>query len=140
MGTYCLLLHLAGNSHITVGKLGSFDFPAGYYVYCGSALKGMAARIARHRRIGKKNHWHIDYLHSRAELVEVRAWASRQRLECGCSQQLQAMAGAAVPVPGFGSSDCRCRTHLVYFAARPSLAALDGAMGDAVPAGRERCY
>jgi Uri superfamily endonuclease len=30
-----------------------------------------------------------------------------------------AMAGAAAPVKGFGSSDCRCRSHLAYFEGLP---------------------
>jgi len=51
-GTYALLLKLDKQERITVGRLGTFDFPAGYYLYVGSALGpgGLQARLARHRR------------------------------------------------------------------------------------------
>ena len=70
-GTYALVLHLECTEEITVGKLGMFTFPAGYYLYVGSALGpgGLEARLARHRRRGKKLRWHIDYLLEHAQLV-----------------------------------------------------------------------
>ena len=35
-------------------------------------------------------------------------------LECDLASNLMAQQGASVPVPGFGSSDCRrCSAHLV---------------------------
>ena len=37
-GTYVLLLHLPDNEQLTIGKLGTFDFPAGWYAYVGSAF------------------------------------------------------------------------------------------------------
>jgi Uri superfamily endonuclease len=133
-GTYALLLKLDRQERITVGKLGTFDFPVGYYLYVGSALGpgGLQARLARHRRdsesssqsnsgqTGKKFHWHVDYLLQRAQLVEVWSVASEERLECRWSEVARRLSGAQVPVRGFGSSDCRCAAHLIYFAARPS--------------------
>jgi len=133
-GTYALLLKLDKQERITVGKLGTFDFPAGYYLYVGSALGpgGLRARLARHRRDsksssqsssrqkGKKLHWHIDYLLQQAQLIKVWSVASEQRLECKWSEVARRLSGAQVPVRGFGSSDCRCPAHLIYFSARPS--------------------
>jgi Uri superfamily endonuclease len=133
-GTYALLLKLDKQERITVGKLGAFDFTAGYYLYVGSALGsgGLRARLARHRRdsknssqsspgqTGKKLHWHIDYLLQRAQLVEVWSLASEERLECKWSEVARRLSGAQVPVRGFGSSDCRCPAHLIYFSARPN--------------------
>ena len=132
-GTYALLLKLDRQERITIGKLGTFDFPAGYYLYVGSALGpgGLRARLARHRRgsqrssqpssrrTGKKLHWHIDYLLQRAQLIEVWSVASEERLECRWSEVARELSGAQVPVRGFGSSDCRCPAHLIYFSARP---------------------
>ena len=120
-GTYALLLKLDKQERITVGKLGPFDFPAGYYLYVGSALGpgGLQARLARHRRDSKQFHWHIDYLLQRAQLVEVWSVASEEKLECEWGEVARRLSGAQVPVQGFGSSDCRCPTHLVYFNARP---------------------
>jgi Uri superfamily endonuclease len=132
LGTYALLLKLDEQERITIGKLGTFDFPAGYYLYVGSALGpgGLRARLARHRRGsksprsnsgqgGKKLHWHIDYLLQRAQLIEVWSIASEERLECQWSEVASRLSGAQVPVRGFGSSDCRCPAHLFHFSARP---------------------
>jgi Uri superfamily endonuclease len=133
-GTYALLLKLDKQERITIGKLGTFDFPAGYYLYVGSALGpgGLRARLARHRRsresssesnrgqTSQKLHWHIDYLLQRAQLIEVWSVASAERLECKWGQVARGLSGAQVLVQGFGSSDCRCPAHLIYFRARPS--------------------
>ena len=124
-GTYALVLHLKGREEITVGKLGTFAFPAGYYLYVGSALGpgGLEARLARHCRRDKKLHWHVDYLLERAHLVEVWSTVSTDRLECFWAQALvlydkyraaRQLPGSEIPVPGFGSSDCRCPSHLIY--------------------------
>jgi Uri superfamily endonuclease len=133
-GTYASLLKLDKQERITVGKLGTFDFPVGYYLYVGSALGpgGLRARLARHRRggenssqsnsgqTGKKLHWHIDYLLQRAQLVEVWSVASEEKLECRWGEVARRLSGAQVPVRGFGSSDCRCLAHLIYFSERPN--------------------
>jgi Uri superfamily endonuclease len=133
-GTYALLLKLDKQERITVGRLGTFDFPAGYCLYVGSALGpgGLQARLARHRRdnesssqsstrqTGKKLHWHIDYLLQRAQLVEVWSVVSEERLECKWGEAARRLSGAQVPVRGFGSSDCRCSAHLILFSARPN--------------------
>jgi len=129
-GTYALLLRLDKPELIQVGKLGEFTFPAGWYVYVGSARGpgGLAARLARHRRCaadGKHLRWHVDYLLERARLVEVWSrggWPSApagQRLECEWARVFVDAPGGAIPVPRFGASDCRCPAHLIYFATHP---------------------
>ena len=70
-GSYVLLIHLTGSVSLTVGRLGRFYFPAGYYIYFGSALGGLEARIGRHLRQHKKTHWHIDWLTAVGNLVQV---------------------------------------------------------------------
>lgn len=121
-GTYALILRLECSEEITVGKLGVFSFPAGYYLYLGSALGpgGLEARLARHRRRDKKLRWHIDYLLEQAQLVEVWSVASTDKLECRWAQAARQLPGAEIPVPGFGSSDCRCPSHLIYLAREPA--------------------
>lgn len=120
-GSYLLLLELREPREIVVGKLGQFHFPAGWYVYSGSAMGGLKARVARHLRSSDVRRWHLDYLRAFAPIVEVRLFPSSERLECGLAHQMMLLPGAAIPVPGFGSSDCQCRAHLIYFADRPSL-------------------
>jgi len=121
-GAYHLVIHLAKRTTLRVGRLGQFAFPAGCYVYTGSAMGGLEARLARHRRRRKTLHWHIDYLLRRAELVDVVVIPSERSIECERNRRVLRMQGAEVVAPGFGSSDCRCPAHLAWFRTRPALA------------------
>jgi len=113
-GVYQLHLQLDAPARIAVGRLGTFDFPAGRYIYTGSARGGLGARLARHRRSEKALHWHIDYLLQYARIVDITTVATSERLECALNAQALQQPGARIPVPGFGSSDCRCPAHLIY--------------------------
>jgi len=113
VGTYALVLRLARDREIRVGQLGVFAFPRGYYVYVGSALNGLDARIARHARLtNKRKFWHIDYFRAHAQLIRVLRVESRERLECAVARELSNLPDGRVVVPRFGASDCRCATHL----------------------------
>ncbi len=123
-GVYHLLLHVSRSMALRIGKLGVFTFPAGYYVYTGSAMRGLRARLNRHRRRRKKLWWHIDYLLRRAEIVDVVEVPTRRPMECALNRRVLKMAGARVVARGFGASDCRCEAHLAYFGAvRPDVSA-----------------
>ncbi len=61
-GVCQLHLLIAKPARLKIGRLGVFLFPAGRYVYTGSALSGLNRRLARHQRQEKRLHWHIDYL------------------------------------------------------------------------------
>lgn len=118
-GVYNLVICLEGERCIQVGRLGRFVFPAGYYVYTGSALKGLEARIARHRRKEKRKWWHIDYLLEWSEVAAVRTYPTEERKECVLNRKVAGLASARVVVPGFGASDCGCETHLLFFETWP---------------------
>ena len=120
-GIYHLLIQLLQPQEITIGKLGLYRFPAGYYVYTGSALNGLEARIARHRRKEKRLHWHIDYLLQHAKIIDVVCHITTERLECEYNHQIMNLPQAQIIVPRFGASDCQCVAHLVYFPYRPIL-------------------
>jgi Uri superfamily endonuclease len=122
-GTYVLILHLSGEASISIGRLGTFGLPVGYYLYVGSARGpgGLRARLQRHLRREKPQHWHIDYLLSVSNVVEVWSTVSPRRLECLWAQVLLKMPGASTPALRFGSSDCGCPTHLIHFTSQPSL-------------------
>jgi sugar fermentation stimulation protein A len=124
-GSYVLLMQLKSETHLAVGKLGEFDFHRGYYMYCGSALGGLSARINRHLRPDKQLHWHIDYLLRFVDILEVWYISSDRRLECILCNEARTLSGSEDVAPGFGSSDCRCLSHLLYFKMKPSLEALD---------------
>lgn len=117
-GSYQLRIRLRRSQSIEVGRLGRFDFPAGWYVYSGSARGGVDQRIARHLRSDKRLHWHIDYLLQVADRVEAFESCGEERHEC----ELQARLGEGrMIILGFGASDCACRTHLLYFPRKPEL-------------------
>lgn len=120
-GSYVLLLRLIGATELTVGRLGRFVLPVGWYVYVGSALGGLGPRLRRHLRREKVRHWHIDALREVADLVAVAYRIGPERLECSVAMGLATREGANRPVPRFGASDCRCPTHLVHFDAEPDL-------------------
>jgi Uri superfamily endonuclease len=120
-GTYVLILWLAAPTIITYGKAGCSRFGAGWYAYVGSARGpgGLAARLAHHLRGPRRPHWHIDYLRSESRPVEIWYKVSSTREECAWSEALLALSGGQPLAPGFGASDCRCSTHLVYFDDQP---------------------
>ena len=112
--TYQLAITLAAPARIVVGRLGAFDFPAGRYLYTGSARRHLEARIARHLSRDKRLHWHIDYLLAEpaAEVTRVERFPEP---ECEVNR---GTAGEVI-VPGFGASDCRagCGSHLKFLGA-----------------------
>lgn len=109
--TYQLEIAVARPLRIAVGRFGTFRFPAGRYVYTGSARRNLEARVARHLRREKTPRWHIDWL-LLASGVSVTAVRRSSRDECVVNR---ATRGTAL-VPGFGASDCRagCGSHLRY--------------------------
>jgi len=111
MGSYLLLMELKNTETIPVGKLGKIDFKEGFYIYAGSALNGLDQRIQRHIRKQKKIHWHIDYLLNHAKIVNVFYKQSEAKEECFIAKTLEKELSA---IPGFGCSDCTCKSHLFY--------------------------
>ncbi|MBI4180850.1 MAG: GIY-YIG nuclease family protein [Chloroflexi bacterium] len=112
-GSYVLIIKLPIEQTITIGKYKTIRFPAGDYAYVGSAMGGFQARLNRHRRQNKKLHWHIDYLLQRATISDIILCESRERTECIIAQALSRQFEA---IPGFGSSDCKCHSHLFFTA------------------------
>jgi sugar fermentation stimulation protein A len=118
-GSYFLVILLKRQCTLTAASLGSIQLEPGWYVYVGSGMQALSARIARHHRRRKKLHWHIDYLLDCAESRDITSLPirCRHRLECSLAQ---AVAGLAVDaISGFGSSDCNCFSHLFRFDSPP---------------------
>ena len=109
--TYQLKIEIVRPVTITVGRLGEFLFPAGRYVYTGSAKRNFEARIARHLRKEKSIRWHIDWLLT-ARGVTVAGVRRSMKEECVLNQSVR----GRIVAPGFGASDCRagCSSHLRY--------------------------
>ncbi len=118
-GIYALIIKLSKKKEIEIGRLGTFVFLKGYYVYTGSAQNGLEKRINRHYSSEKKFHWHIDYLLRYAKVIKVIRYVGRKD-ECKLNSVTGRSAGATQIVKKFGSSDCNCKTHLYYFEDIPS--------------------
>lgn len=122
-GNYILLLHLPADQALAIGKLGTFDFPAGWYAYVGSAFGpgGLVGRLKYHLKPVERPHWHIDYFRRVARLQEIWLSPGSERREQAWVDLLLAIPGATVPVEGFGASDSNRESHLIYFDVCPSL-------------------
>lgn len=142
-GAYVLIFRADPAATITVGALGTAEFPSGAYAYVGSAFGSNGlGRVDRHRRVAAGSHdvrhWHVDHLggHAAASLDTVVA-APHADIECRLATALRdGVVGAesdAAPLPGFGASDCDCSAHLVAGADPDSLRA---AAADAIAAVR----
>jgi Uri superfamily endonuclease len=119
-GCYSLIIDLKRKKTIRVGKLGEAVFPAGTYVYTGSAMKGLRTRLKRHCAKIKKIHWHIDHLLTLpdARIRKIILYPAAPGQECRQNKRIAASPGAAVVLRYFGASDCKsgCTSHLLYFA------------------------
>jgi len=111
-GTYVLEIELKKDKVIRVGKLGEFFFPAGCYLYVGSARGGIEKRIKRHlQKDGKKFFWHIDFFLALPEAEVKKVWKKEGEEECILAGKINYAKISKIPAPGFGARDCRCRTH-----------------------------
>lgn len=112
-GLYILALRLSRSRGIKAGRLRRADLLPGLYLYVGRARQHLTARLKRHLRKEKKAFWHIDYLlpHTRIEEIWIKSDFFE---ECLTAAKLRLLTcNASLPIIGFGSSDCRCPSHLI---------------------------
>jgi sugar fermentation stimulation protein A len=111
--TYVLVLEKSGSSVVRLRKQTIF-VEEGFYLYVGSAKRGLEKRIERHLRKRKKRFWHIDYITSRRD-VGVRAVLLSMLGEC---ETLRAVSSFGTLFGHkLGSSDCTCPSHFVRLTA-----------------------
>jgi sugar fermentation stimulation protein A len=124
-GIYLITLFLQEDKNVHTGALGQLLYRRGWYVYVGSAKRGLSSRIHRHLSRRKTCRWHIDYLSLAAD--SLRGYSSARTraypiytdrdLECELARSVQDAGGAGVDQ--FGSSDCSCKSHLFRFEKNP---------------------
>ncbi len=119
-GSYVLVIKMEQPHQLIAGKLPEQEILPGTYFYIGRAKQSLRGRLARHLRTEKKLFWHIDYLLPKARIEEI--WCRLDFFnEC---QIVSEIMGACVEycylIPGFGASDCRCSSHLIYHASKES--------------------
>ncbi|MDH3691419.1 MAG: GIY-YIG nuclease family protein [Gammaproteobacteria bacterium] len=122
-GTYILLARCVSKHIIRIGKIGTLRTQTGYYAYVGSAFGpgGVRARLAHHTRVSHRRHWHMDYLRP---VVQIEAaWCSfdPKQQEHQWAELCSRLPNSHAPLNGFGSSDCKCDTHLFFFSDAPSF-------------------
>lgn len=110
--TYLLAIQVREKHNLQIGHLGVKQFDTGFYYYVGSAKRVLLSRIKRHMRKEKKLFWHIDYLlHSVFTSIE-EIWLSNSIDECELASYLEKKSQSLVS--GFGSSYCKCNSHLFF--------------------------
>ena len=117
-GAYLLILRVDYPSVINVGSLGNLEITAGYYIYVGSGMQSLSARIARHMRKRKQFRWHVDYLRKIANHVQSIPVRSSRSIEIDLASEISRIYISCFP--GFGASDSPLSTHLFYSSTHPS--------------------
>ncbi len=112
-GIYILLIFLNKDEEIRVRALGNINFINGFYTYVGSSQNNLEKRILRHLSKDKKLFWHIDYLinSKNIEILSVFYKNAEKFSECKTAEILNKYY---LPIKNFGSSDCKCISHLFF--------------------------
>jgi sugar fermentation stimulation protein A len=118
-GVYMLVLHLPEATSLPVAALGDVRFKRGWYVYVGSAQRCLTRRLERHLRLRKNHHYHIDFLRQQAGWVRAFPVRGSDTAECRLAEEVRRISLGETR--HFGSSDCRCPSHLFYFSEPPHL-------------------
>ena len=113
-GLYSILLKLDQSVEIQIGRRGLFLFQPGIYIYIGSAKGRMESRIKRHLKIEKKQRWHFDYLRPYGSIMAIISFPISMG-ECQLRKDfINKNQALQMPIAKFGSSDCKCYSHLLY--------------------------
>lgn len=122
-GTYVLVFLSSIGKRLSIGRLGVLDLKPGPYLYVGSAFGpgGLRARTGRHRTKNTVKRWHIDYLKPWVHLAEIWYTEDPVRREHQWAGWFASAESLHTPLPGFGSSDCRCPSHLFHAARAPDF-------------------
>jgi Uri superfamily endonuclease len=123
-GTYLLLTDCQRRLEVKIGGLGTLHTRQGYYVYIGSAFGpgGLASRLRRHlKNSAGKKHWHLDYLRPVVNICGIWLSCRPERLEHHWAELLLKRPECDIPLARFGASDCKCKSHLFYFAKKSDL-------------------
>jgi Uri superfamily endonuclease len=110
-GVYVLIISIGKDISVNTGALGSLKFERGLYAYVGSAQNNLEKRIKRHLETEKRKFWHIDYLLNNpcVKVLKVFHKKAGRPEECKITKELGKRGFAIL---GFGSSDCKCKSHL----------------------------
>lgn len=117
VGVYYIVLWNDKDRIIECGSLGRLEFKKGFYVYSGSGKNNLFKRIEHHRKKKKKQHWHMDYITAEMKITADIPIITNEYTECYLAKILHENSGN--PLENFGSTDCKCFSHLHYFQDNP---------------------
>lgn len=127
-GFYVLTLKVDKTVALDLKSIRAPPLEPGLYVYVGSAMgsgsTSLERRIARHFRLDKKIHWHIDHLLKESKGPLSAVWArSEDSVECQLVETIANQAPFVVISKGFGASDCKmgCYSHLFKYIGQNSV-------------------
>ena len=108
---YVLIIQVENTISLKIGSLGTKVFNKGLFAYVGSAQSNFYKRINRHKCQKKKIFWHIDYLltNKKTILIKIFFKLAKKTEECKLAQLISKKGKS---IPNFGSSDCKCKSHL----------------------------
>ena len=88
----------------------------GWYLYIGSAFDpgGLGARLRRHLRTDKTKYWQLDTLVAHCGVAEIWYRCEIRHLESIWAQALLSHQDTVIPLAGFGASDSRGSSRLVW--------------------------
>jgi Uri superfamily endonuclease len=110
-GIYALVISVGKDVVASIGAMHEMKFDKGLYVYVGSAQTNLEKRAARHFSRTKRKFWHVDYLlgSERVSVFKVFYKKGARSEECKLAKEL---GKKGLAIKGFGSSDCKCESHL----------------------------
>ncbi|MFW9875593.1 MAG: DUF123 domain-containing protein [Candidatus Thorarchaeota archaeon] len=121
-GSYIIVIQIPETVETVIGALGNILFEEGFYFYIGSAMGSYGSntlenRVKRHISTSNNRtiHWHIDYLlnYESSRIIKIYLIPSLYRLECIIAEEIMDISDDIIE--DFGSSDCKCKSHLYYF-------------------------
>ena len=132
-GCYVIVLRLRQRAGISVGRFGVLSFEPGYYCYVGSAFGpgGLRARLGRHIKGAARQRWHVDYLRAASEPIQLWFQTQSESREHAWAEAL-GTGSVFRGIPKFGTSDCRCHTHLFHSPDPPRSRTLKRRLGPRV--------
>ncbi|MGM0608657.1 MAG: GIY-YIG nuclease family protein [Candidatus Muiribacteriota bacterium] len=121
---YIIILHNKKKVSIPVAKFGLLNFEPGFYFYIGTSYRSPEKRIKRHLSQHKKKHWHLDYITEKIKPVKACLFKNVEFSECELNSHIHNEFCTTFPFKKFGSSDCRCYSHLHFIKKRRDIPAL----------------
>ena len=88
----------------------------GWYLYMRSTFGpgGLGARLRRHLRTDKTKYWQLDTLVAHCGVAEIWYRCEIRHLESIWAQALLSHQDTVIPLAGFGASDSRGSSRLVW--------------------------